>query len=120
MGRVSAGLIGTYRYGATLVEVFDGLVRTTLPDGTPVHAVPNHTPEDVARAHALGYEGDVWAMTRDHDHFHAMLANTLGLRESPALRAAVTGQASDLSGAEEEVVLALQRFVNLCRKAGKL
>lgn len=109
-----------YGYGFTVVEIFDGWVRTTLPDGTEIHAHPRHGVEDVARAHSLGYAGDVWAMTRDHDRFHALLAHALDLEESPALRQSALGQESELAGAEEEVVLALQRFVNLCRAAGML
>lgn len=105
--------VDTYRYGATLVEVFAGFVRTTLPDGAPVYAVPGETAEDVARAHALGYGGDVWAMTRDHDRFHAALAHAFGLPESPALRATVEGVQSELAGAEECAVLAIQRWLNM-------
>lgn len=110
----------TFFHGGTTVTIGEGWVLTTLPDGTEVPAAPNHTPEDIARAHALGYDGDVWAMTRDHDRLHAQLALCLGLLESPALRAAATGQDTEITGAEEEVILAAQRFVNLCRKAGML
>lgn len=107
-------------YGGTTVEVMSGWVRTTLPDGTQVQARPNYGHEDIARAHALGYQGDVWGMTLDHDRYHALLAWALGLKESPALRATALGQASELTGVEEELVLCAQRFVNLCRKAGLL
>lgn len=107
-----------YPYGFTLVEVFaEGFVRTRLPDGTVIHAVPGDTAEDVARAHSLGYAGDTWAMTRDHDRLHALLCHALGLEESPALRATARREESELAGAEECAVLAIQRFVNLCRKA---
>jgi hypothetical protein len=107
-----------FAYGHTLVEVFaGGFVRTTLPDGTVIHAAPGDTPEDKARARSLGYEGDVWAMTRDHDRFHALLAHAFGLEESPALRATARGEQSELAGAEECAVLAIQRWANLCREA---
>lgn len=110
----------TFRYGRTTVEVFDGWVRTTLPDGTAVHAVPGDTEEDRARAVSLGYGGDVWLMTRDHDRFHSLLAYMLGLAESPAMRQTAAKQVSELAAAEEEAVLAVQRFVNECRKARML
>lgn len=109
----------TFSYGWTLIEIFEGFVRTTLPDGATIDAHPVSGPEHEARALALGY-ADVWAMTRDHDRFHALLAHALGLEESPALRATVRGEASELTGVEEEVVLAMQRFANLCRAAGLL
>lgn len=112
--------VAAFAYGGTTVEVMSGWVRTTLPDGTEVRAHPNYGHEDVARARSLGYQGDVWGMTLDHDRMHAQLATALGLKESPALRATALGQASELTGAEEEMVLAAQRFVNLCRKAGLL
>lgn len=109
-----------YGYGHTLVEIMAGWVRTTLPDGTRIDAYPQHGAEDVARAHALGYEGDVVAMTMDHDRGHALIAWATGLEESPALRATARGEQSELAGAEEEMVLAWQRWRNLCRKAGLL
>lgn len=110
-----------FRYGRTLVEVFDGFVRTTLPDGSAVHAVPGETEEDVARANALGYGGDCWLMTRDHDRFHAMLAYGLGLTESPALRrTAESGKSTLLTDLEEGAVLAIQRYVQELRGHGLL
>lgn len=114
-----AAPVQRFGYGWTLIEIFEGFVRTTLPDGATIDAHPNHGPEHEARARALGYP-DVWAMTRDHDRFHALLAHALGLEESPALRATVRREASELTGVEEEVVLAMQRYVNLCRAAGLL
>jgi hypothetical protein len=110
----------TFKYGGTWVLVRPGYVSTVLPDGATVVATPNHTPEDVERAHRLGYAGDVVAMTRDHDRFHALLAHALGLKESPALRDVANGATSEIGCAEEDMVLAAQRFLNMCRKAGKL
>ena len=111
--------LATYRYGDTTVEIFDGFVRTTLPDGSPVHAVPGESPEDMARAASLGYgEGTqaVLAMTYDHDRIHALLAHAFGLPESPALRQTLQGTQSELAGAEEAMVLAAQRWINLCKR----
>lgn len=110
-----------FRHGRTLVEIFDGYVHTTLPDGATVHAVPGQTKEDVARAHSLGYGGDTWLMTRDHDRFHAMLAYALGLQESPALRRTAEGGKSTLvTDLEEAAVLGIQRYVQELRGKGLL
>lgn len=112
--------LGLYRYGASQVRVMQGWVETVLPGGAVVAAHPNRTAEDFARARALGYQGDVWGMTLDHDHMHVLLCHALGLKESPALRQASRGESSELAGAEEQMVLAAQRFVNLCRGAALL
>ena len=102
-------------FGQTHVQVIGSHVITTLPDGTKVTAAPNYTEADVEIAHKLGYGGDVEAMTREHDLTHAKLCHALGLDESPALRAAATGQDTEASGADERMVLAAQELVNLVR-----
>jgi hypothetical protein len=105
-------------FGACQVDVREAqaMVFVTLPDGARITAAPNHDPESIARAHELGYGGDVRAMTLDHDPLHVIVCHALGLPESPALRDAVNGVTTELGLAEEGVVLALQRFVNLCRE----
>lgn len=109
-------LLAVYYYGRTTVRVYHGWVETTLPDGTKVSAVGHTGPVDIARAHALGYGGDIWRMTREHDMLHAGLAELLGLHESPVLRSAVADSYDyELVAAEEAAVLAIQRFWNLCR-----
>lgn len=108
------------RYGGTLVEVYVDCVRVVLPDGKAFYARPNHGAEDIARAYSLGYSGDVFAMTREHDPLHARFAYAIGLQESPALRCAADGTESILAGLEEEMILAAQRFINECRKEGLL
>lgn len=89
-------------------------VVTRYPDGSEVHAHPQHHAEDEARAYALGY-ADVGAMTFDHDRLHSLLAWALAHRASPVLRAVATGTPIDaeLAEAEEAMVLAVQRFVAL-------
>lgn len=64
-----------YRFPACVVDVDDDArwVVTRFDDGTEVHAHPNHDPESVARAAALGYH-DTWAMSRDHELAHHWLA----------------------------------------------
>lgn len=93
-------------------------VVTRYPDGSEVHAHPQHGEEDEARARALGYP-DVGAMTFDHDRLHSLLAWALAHRASPVLRAAAAGRAVDpeLAEAEEAMVLAVQRFVNLVSRS---
>lgn len=108
----------TYRAGKVCIE--GDTVITTLPDGAVVVAKPNYTKEDADRARRMGYRGEgvtrVIDMTRDHDWLHTLLADALGFDESYALRAAVTGEENDLSDAEEDVVLAMQRLLNLHRE----
>ena len=93
-------------------------VVTRYPDGSEVHAHPQHGEEDEARARALGYP-DVAAMTFDHDRLHSLLAWALVRRASPVLRAVASGEAADpeLADAEEAMVLAVQRFVTLVARS---
>ena len=114
-------MVGTvHRYGNTTIEVRNGWLEVTLPDGSRCQAVPHTGADDVARAKALGYD-NVWDMTKDHDRYHALLAEVIGLEESPVLRAAVNKTpTNELIGAEEAAVLALQRYVNLCLAEGLL
>lgn len=105
-----------HKYGGTWVLVQPERVETILPGGAVVVATPNRTAADVEMAHRLGYEGDVLAMTRDHDRFHALLSHALGFKESQALRDAANGVESEVGWAEEEMVLAAQRLVNLRRR----
>lgn len=94
-------------------------VVTRFPDGTEVHAHPQHGPEDEARARALGYP-DVGAMTFDHDQLHSLLAWALAHRCSPVLAALAEGSAAtgEVAEAEEAMVLAVQRFLTLVTAGG--
>lgn len=112
----------TVVYGGTVVNTVIGpgvcYLRTVLPDGKSVGAVPQHDAESVARAKALGYD-NVDDMTMDHDRLHALLAHAFGMRESPTLRRMADGlPPNEVSDAEEQMVLAAQRFLNLCRRQG--
>lgn len=109
-------MTGLYRYGGTTVRVFEHYLETTLPDGQVVYATPSHDSESVARAHSLGYGGDVVAMTLDHDRLHALLCDALGLPESQSLRDSANGERTEAGQVEEEMVLAAQRLVNLSRR----
>lgn len=94
-------------------------VVTRFPDGSEVHAHPQHGEQDEARARALGYP-DVAAMTFDHDRLHSLLAWALAHEASPVLRAVAGGAAVDpeLVEAEESMVLAVQRFAALLAARG--
>lgn len=87
-------------------------VVTRYPDGTEVHAHPNHGPEDVALAVELGYGGNVQEMTVWHDPIHTRLCWALGLEHSPTLWALAHNLPSpSCAGAEESMVLAAQKFL---------
>lgn len=93
-------------------------VVTRYPDGTEVHAHPQHGPEDVARAAALGYP-NVDLMTLAHDPLHSLLCFVLLCGVSPTLNGLAHGRRTDpaLADAEEQLVLAAQRFLQLARKS---
>lgn len=71
----------------------------------------------VALAHSLGYGGDTWAMSRDHELLHSWLAVRRGLPFSPTLWAVSRGDkhltADAIRDWEEGDVLALQKFLRL-------
>jgi hypothetical protein len=100
----------------TLVERLPWGSRVTLPNGTVVLGAPHETESYRETAQRLGYGDDVLQLARDHDPLHAVLADWLNLPDSPALRvAAGLDGPSALAGADEDVVMTLQRF---CRLAG--
>jgi hypothetical protein len=95
----------------------DGKVYTTFHDGRILEAAPNYDAESINRARELGYSGDVLAMTRDHDPLHTRLCTCLIGQESPALLGALDGvEPGELEHAEEAMVLAAQKFLQLWRK----
>lgn len=99
--------------GNVLVTYHDGYLRTILPTGEIVHAIAHHDESYAATARRLGYL-DVEMLNRDHDLVHSLLAHWLGMPCSPALQAAASGaRDTELTGAEEDAVMAIQRFANL-------
>lgn len=108
------------RFGHTVVETHDGWVLVRLPAGGEIRSLPEDNNEYIARAHALGFN-TANEMNEAHDREHAWLAHVMGLPVSPALYAVAYEKGpSELTGAEEEVILALHRYRNLLRKAGLL
>lgn len=98
--------------GWTVVELWGhDFTRTILPDGTEVPAAPQDDDSYRERAAVLGYGADTASMSREHELAHVLLSYILGLPESPALRAAANDAGpSDLTGMEEDAVMAIQRF----------
>lgn len=83
----SARLADTVILGACTVTIDDTAryLETRFPDGTVLPAAPNYDPASIALAHDLGYVGDTWAMSRDHELTHSWLAALDGLDWSPTL-----------------------------------
>lgn len=107
----------TLQVGSCAVVIDDEgrSLTTTFPDGSVLPACGNADPESVARAHELGYAGDTWAMSRDHEIAHSFLAAKAGLPCSATLRRAALGGKADTPSAsererEECAVLVFQRF----------
>lgn len=103
------------------IKLADNLVRiweekryleTHLPGGGVVPAAANDDPDSLARAHALGYHGDTWAMSRDHEVMHTLIAVRRGLSCSPTLLYVATGAGPGIDEGlrcrEEQEVLGLQ------------
>jgi hypothetical protein len=107
------------RYGKTVVTTHEGWLDITLPDGTTFQALPQDNDEYRAMAERLGYGTDTLAMCRDHDPLHAAMAQFLGLSVSPALAGGANGDPiNELTGAEEDMVLSIQRFMRMAMAAG--
>jgi hypothetical protein len=68
-----------------LVDDENRYLETWFPDGTSVPATPNFDEASIALAHDLGYDGDTWAMSRDHELAHTWLAVAAGQGRSGTL-----------------------------------
>lgn len=91
-------------------------VRTTLPDGSVIDAVPQYDEESIARAKALGFD-TVWQMTRSHDLLHCLIADSLGHAHSASLHLVAHPEQGNAHlrrrAAEEEcLVFLIQRLMN--------
>jgi hypothetical protein len=93
------------------------VTRFYHPDGTTteVHAHPRHDQHDIAQD--LGYPNE-HALTLGHDPMHTFVAQLLIHAASPTLLAVSHGEDvdTDLVRAEEAVVLAVQKWMNLRRQ----
>lgn len=89
---------------------------TVLPNGNEVVADLREQPGQRRIADEMGCT--VEEMNSTHDLFHSLVADALGLVCSPALWMASRGESSDLSGLEEEAILAVQKFYFAAVKQG--
>jgi hypothetical protein len=88
----------------------NGLTRVRYPGAGQVDALPHDTDEYHQRAAEHGYGDDVYAMSREHECTHHLLARLLRLPCSPTLKGVATGVHWQHWGAEEAAVLAFQRY----------
>ena len=109
--------------GQVQIRIFGGqhFLETVFPDGTRVPAIPQDTDEYRATAQRLGYGTDIWALCREHEIAHTLVARALGLEYSPTLWAVAHGRTvrTELPGemaAEEDLVLAYQIW---CKVRGR-
>lgn len=102
------------RIGTVTVQIEQNRLVSTLLDGKQVEAEPHDTPEYAATAEAAGYGNDVAGLNRDHELVHHVLADALGLAESPVMRAVAEGtwqhDPDGLLKLEEDAVLAVQKL----------
>lgn len=88
-----------------------GRTCVVLPSGRTVHGVPYDTD--------VGYGQDTVAMCEEHDPLHAWLSSALGLPSHALRRDAderLTGEEHTLAALEEDVVMALHRYLRACGK----
>jgi hypothetical protein len=79
--------MSTIRFAECILHVdhADQYLETAFRDGTVAPARPNHRPEDIQRAHELGYAGDCWAMVLDHEPIHTFVGEIFGFGHSVIL-----------------------------------
>jgi hypothetical protein len=103
--------LASLRIGHSTFEVWPDSLRTILPDGSQVTAAPEDTAAYRERARLMGYGDDTFRMSLDHELAHSLVADLLGLDESPALLRVAHGEGPTAeTNLEEDAVLALQRF----------
>ena len=112
-----------------VIDEINRVVTTTFEDGAVLHAKPNTDEESKARAVSLGYnkQGDhnyirvsagLWAMTKDHERLHHMLAEARNVEISMALYYAAhpaetpSPDQQAFMHDEERIVLLIQRLLN--------
>ena len=102
------------RIGCTTITIEPNRLTSTLLDGKQVDAVPHDTEEYRATAEASGYGSDLAGMNRDHELSHHILADALGMAESPVMRAVADDTWRDdpkgLLHLEEQAAMSLQKL----------
>jgi hypothetical protein len=87
-------------------------MQTIFDDHSFAPATPNSSPVDTERAHVLGYNGDTWSMTLDHELLHTWVAERLGRECSVVLWNVAHGKPKPHGGlVEEGYVTSIQRFL---------
>ncbi len=92
-------------------------LETIYPDGSMLPAAPHDTDAYRQTARACGYGVDTWALCREHELLHSLLAEERDLCQSPTLWDVAHGVAPDAAQLavhhrEESEVLALQLYAN--------
>lgn len=107
--------------GTCTIEIWPvtRFLRTVFPDGTMVPATPNYDPASIAHAYALGYAGDSWAMSREHEALHTWMAVQAGQAYSVTLWHVAHGTRPPIgvAPAEEALVLHFQGYLHAGRPA---
>jgi hypothetical protein len=106
----------TLTLGPVRIELHaDGLTVTRFLDGASVPALAHDTQDYLERARAIGYGDDVASMSREHEIAHSLLGYLLTGGPSPVLWRVGHGLPDEEpdGGAEEAVVMALQRLARM-------
>jgi hypothetical protein len=106
----------TFQHCRLEVDHADRYMETVFEDGSVAPARPNFEPSDITRAHDLGYDGDTWQMTLDHELMHTWVAEMMGQPYSVILWNVAHGGKNRWppGGKEEEgYVTSMQRFLRL-------
>lgn len=108
----------TVQIGACTVELWSDFLRTVLRFEVP--AAGNDDADSIRRAWELGYGGNTWHMSRDHELLHSLIAEQRGEPYSRVLLGvgvrAAGGCKEDIisqveSDDEEALVLDVQRWI---------
>jgi hypothetical protein len=110
----------TIQIGACEVRLWPDYLETVFTLKVP--AAANYDQQSVDRAIALGYQGDTWAMSRDHELLHSLIAEQRGEDYSHVLLGVAYRElggdkeriVSPLSSWQEEIlVLSVQKYIRL-------
>jgi hypothetical protein len=100
--------------GTAICQIGDDWCRTTMADGSEVVAMAEDTDAYRQTAADCGYGTDTDRLCIEHELIHSLLARWLGLSQSYTLTRIAHGNhiPTDLTRAEEHVVLGIQAFAN--------
>jgi hypothetical protein len=115
----------TYIVGECSIEVYPTTryLRTIFPNGLVCHAAANDDAENIRKAWTLGYAGDTYRMSLEHELLHSILAEMRGEAYSSVLYGVAVRMAGgnkervipqEMSDAEEGLIMDLQRWLHTC------